>query len=468
MNRARLCTLGLVALLGLPASAQAATVTKSGSTLTYAADPGESNDVTISLAGDSYRVDEQGVSPGKGGITIANGGGCQVAAQATSATCPAAGVTLLDVEAGDELDTVRIQARTSSRLVGGDGSDTLIGGDAGDTLIGGPGADTMSGGGGIDVLDYSDRTNPLTITLDDKADDGEAGENDKDAPDIEIVNGGSGNDTITGSDVDNILNGNGGNDTLNGGAGDDALERGDADGKLEPGAGDDVLNGGPGNDSVSYTDATVPVFVSLDGQPGDGAGSENDNVGTDVENATGGIRGDVLIGNRGPNVLQGGAGNDRILGGGGEDTFDGGAGNDSFQARDGATDQLLCGPGKDGVIADAKDALRACEAVQRAPVALLAKKARVRGGVVRLPLACSPYTTEDCDGTLTLKFGKRTLGTRIISLSTGRSSGARVKLSKGARKLLRKRHKLRATAIVSVTDASGAVLRTSAKVQLSG
>jgi Ca2+-binding RTX toxin-like protein len=447
----------LLAVLALPLSASASTVTASGSVLSYVADPGEPNSVTVSLAGDTYTVSDQT------GVTIKNGGGCQVSG--SSATCPGAGVALIDVQAGDQNDSVKILAPTSSRLQGGDGNDVLTGGEGGDTLLGGPGADTMTGGAGIDVADYSDRSNPLTITLDGQPGDGEAGENDNDAPDIEIVNGGTGNDTITGSDVDNILNGNPGNDTLNGGAGDDALNRGDRD-KLDPGAGDDVLNGGPGNDSVSYTDATVPVFVSLDGKPGDGAGSENDNVGTDVENATGGRSGDVLIGNRSANVLQGGGGNDRLLGGGGADTLDGGSGNDAFQALDGSIDQLLCGPGDDGVIADAKDVPRACEAVQRGMVGLLAAKVKVRAGTARIPLRCSVFATDDCTGTITLKFGRQTLGSRSLDVTTGRLAGPKVKLSKRARKLLRKRHRLRATVVISIKDDAGTVTRSRPRLQL--
>lgn len=451
----------LLAVLALPLSASAATVTKSGSTLSYVAGPGESNDVTVSLAGDTYTVSEQG-----SGVTVTSGGGCQVTG--SSATCPAGGVGLLDIQLGDQSDSVKILARMSSRLAGGDGNDTLTGGEATDTLIGGPGADALTGGAGLDILDYTDRTAPLTVTLDGRADDGEAGENDNDAADIEIVNGGSGNDTITGSAEDNVLNGNGGNDTLNGAGGDDALNRGDADEPLDPGAGDDVLSGGPGNDSVSYAEATLPVFVSLDGQPGDGAGSENDNVAADVENATGGERGDVLIGNAAANVLQGGGGNDRLLGGGGEDTLDGGSGNDSLQARDGSVDQLLCSGGSDGVIVDAKDVLNRCELVQRSPVKVLVSKVRVRRGVARIPLSCSPYTTDDCGGTLTLKFGKKTLGKRSFAASTAHKAAPKVKLSKRARKLLRKRHRLRTTLIVSVKDSAGTVTRSTAKVQLTG
>jgi Ca2+-binding RTX toxin-like protein len=450
----------LLVALALPLSASAATVQKSGVAISYVAGAGETNSVTISLAGDRYTITDQT------GVTIVDGGGCQ--AGGSSASCPAAGVTRLDVQLGDQNDSAKILAATSSSLEGGDGNDTLSGGDGGARLVGGPGADTLTGGAGLDIADYSDRSNPLTITLDGQPGDGEAGENDNDASDIEIVNGGSGDDAITGSDADNVLNGNGGNDTLNGAGGDDALNRGDADGNLDAEAGDDVLSGGPGNDSVSYADATVPVFVSIDGQPGDGAGTENDNVGTDVENATGGSRGDVLIGNGSANVLQGGRGNDRLLGGGGRDTLDGESGNDALQARDGSVDQLLCGAGADGVIADGTDVPNQCEVVEKAPVRVRAKKARVRRGAARIPLSCSVYATDDCGGTVTLKLGKRTLGKRRFGVSTGRRSSPKVKLSGSARRLLHKRHKLRTTVVVTLKDDAGTVTRTTARLQLTG
>lgn len=358
MKTLRLLCFALLALALLPAAASAATITKTDATITYIADAQEINDVSISLAGDVYTVNEQGNAPGKGGITVKDGGGCQVATQGntTTATCPAAGVTLLDVETGDQGDTVRILAPTASRILGGDGIDSLTGGDgpdqifgevgtdtlnggggddqlsggadddtlnggAGndtlngddqndtlngddgdDTLKGGAGGDALNGGAGRDTADYSDRGNPLTITIDGQAGDGEQGENDNVGTDVENVNGGGGNDTITGSDADNTLNGNGGNDTLNGLGGADQLNGGDGDDVLNGGAGPDTLSGGNGTDRVSYEATTVPVRVTLDGRPGDGPAGENDNVGADVESVMGGSAADVLIGNAGGNL----------------------------------------------------------------------------------------------------------------------------------------------------------------------
>jgi Ca2+-binding RTX toxin-like protein len=48
-------------------------------------------------------------------------------------------------------------------VFGGPGDDDLTGGDAGDTFVGEPGADHMSGGPGTDFLDYSARTDSVTV-----------------------------------------------------------------------------------------------------------------------------------------------------------------------------------------------------------------------------------------------------------------------------------------------------------------
>ena len=263
-----------------------------------------------------------------------------------------------------------------------------------------------------------------------------------------------------------MLNGNGGNDTLNGAGGSDALNRGDGDGNQDAGAGDDVLNGGPGDDSVSYEEEKSSVRVTIDGIPGDGAAGENDNVGRDVENVTGSRFADALIGNSRPNVLQGGPGNDRLNGGGGDDTLDGGTGNDALQALGGGKDALLCGGGRDGVIADARDFLNACEIVERTLVQVLVTKTKAKRGVVRIPLRCSAYSTDGCNGTLTLKAGKTTLGTKAFGPTYGAKATVKVKLSKKGRKLLRKKRALNATAALSMKDATGQVTRMSRRVRL--
>jgi Ca2+-binding RTX toxin-like protein len=528
MTKTRLlaCAAGILVLA--PASASAATITATGATITYLADAQEINNVTISLAGDVYTVNEQGNSPGKGGITLKNGGGCQVSpgggagGQTTTATCAAAGITLLDVETGDQGDTVQILAPTASRLLGGDGIDSLTGGggndqisgdagtdtlaggagddalnggadddqlsggagndtlngdenndtlngDEGDDLLkGGPGGDAVNGGAGTDTVDYSDRGAALTVTLDGQPGDGEAGENDNDAADIEILKGGGGADSLSGSEAGNTIEGNGGNDSLSGLGGADRLAGGDGDDVLAGGAGPDTLEGGNGSDRVTYEGSAVPVRVTMDAQPDDGAAGENDNVQADVENATGGNANDILIGNLAANVLQGGPGNDRLFGGAGTDTLDGGDGDDAIQALDKTIDQVLCGNGVDGVIADTIDTLTACEAVDRAVVTLLTSKAKMRRGQVRLTFRCSAYATEGCSASMVLRYRSLVLARRgTFRLNSAGKSTLRVTLTKKGRNLLSKKRRLKASAaITAATDPSGGKIVTKKAVTL--
>ncbi len=81
-------------------------------------------------------------------------------------------------------------------LNGGADNDTLTGGAGDDTLDGGIGADSISGGMGIDTADYSSRVNPVSVTLDGVANDGEVGEGDNIPADVEVITGGSANDTL--------------------------------------------------------------------------------------------------------------------------------------------------------------------------------------------------------------------------------------------------------------------------------
>jgi Ca2+-binding RTX toxin-like protein len=255
---------------------------------------------------------------------------------------------------------------------GGTGDDTLNGGNGDDTLGGGGGADHMIGSNDFDFVDYSNfaGSNSLTITANNVADDGAAGEGDNVDPNVEGIIGGSGGDNITGSSGPNTLRGQGGTDTLNGAGGDDILQ-GDRCCSFFA----DVFIGGTGNDTVSYRDHFSPVFVDIDGVADDGLGpgTENDDVQTSVENVIGGSGGDTITGNNANNVLSGQSGNDHLIGGGGGDqltgggsfdTLDGEAGKDELNSRgDFSGDIDNCGTEADVVIADSFDTLNDCETV---------------------------------------------------------------------------------------------------------
>ena len=82
---------------------------------------------------------------------------------------------------------------------------------------------SVDGGDGIDTFSYSGRIEPVTVTLDDLANDGQGDHDDNIASTIENVDGGSGADTITGTSAANVLDGQGGGDVVTGAGGSDVL-----------------------------------------------------------------------------------------------------------------------------------------------------------------------------------------------------------------------------------------------------
>jgi Ca2+-binding RTX toxin-like protein len=439
-------------------TAHAAQLKLTGTTLLYLdTDPNARNVVTVKLStdGKNFTVTDTGRS-GRSTIPITSDGSCTVSRGTGS--CVAAGVTLVDVETGDQDDTVSQTAATPSRLVGGNGNDKLAGGPADDVLRGEAGADTLTGGGGRDTADYSDRTAPLNVSLDGAAGDGEAGENDNVGADVEAVNGGSGDDTLTGGDADNALNGGAGNDTLYGSGGSDQLDGGAGDDLLDGGIGADTLIGGDGGDRATYASSPAGVRVTLDGQPGDGAAGENDSV--DTENLTGSPGDDVLIGNSGANAIEGGAGTDRILGGAGADALDGGQGDDLIQSLDSENDVVACGEGTDGTLSDKADVRTDCEYIKYRALAATSTAVHVSRGAIRIPVRCSPATVAGCAGRVALKYGKRVLGTRTFHLTPGRRWVARITLTRRGRALVGSKRVIKAALVARDKDPSGVSMTT--------
>ncbi len=153
---------------------------------------------------------DDSLSGGAGPDTIDGGGG-------RDTLTGNAGNDVLD--GGDDADSISAGA----------GNDTLQGGGGRDTLRPGTGADDVRGGEGFDVASYSERTQPVTITLDDQPGDGETGEGDNVRADLEDLLGGAGNDVLTGSAADNVLAGGDGADRLEGATGIDTYAAGEGD-----------------------------------------------------------------------------------------------------------------------------------------------------------------------------------------------------------------------------------------------
>lgn len=129
---------------------------------------------------------------------------------------------------------------------GGAGNDVMFGAGGSDTFIMAmaDGNDSISGGTGVDLVDYSARTDALTIYMDAVVNtsavsksawtiavtsghySGATSEQDLIGADVENVVGGSKDDVITGNALDNTLDGGGGTNVLSGGAGADICVQG--------------------------------------------------------------------------------------------------------------------------------------------------------------------------------------------------------------------------------------------------
>jgi Ca2+-binding RTX toxin-like protein len=322
--------------------AHAGTATLSGDTLTFEAGPSEANRVFV-IRGDG------GMHVIDSAVAVTADGGC-TQENANEAFCAADDLTILeiDVVAGDEDDYVDLRGAgvfLSSQIDGDAGEDTLLSGLAfsGTVLDGGAGADFLSGEGDITV-DYSDRTNPVTVTVGDElANDGEAGEGDFVSTGVNQVYGGHAGDTLIAMNVSGVQA-----SYLNGGEGDDHLS-------ALPDGWTSIVDGGPGDDVMRSSGPDSTIF----------GGNGNDIL-------IGAHSGQALWGQNGDDTLRGQAANDLLRGGAGADTLNGGPakdlafgndGNDTFLARDGKRDYLDGGHGTDKARVDSFDRLTRIEEI---------------------------------------------------------------------------------------------------------
>lgn len=114
-----------------------------------------------------------------------------------------------------------------------------------------------------------------------------------------------------------------GDDLLFGGAGDDQLDGGIGDDRLEGGPGFDSYDGGPGTDTLTFRTGDGPAMVDLQSASVQQSGTFE--FVQEVENVTGSVFGDTLLGDDNDNLLVGGGGLDLLGGRLGDDILDGGA-----------------------------------------------------------------------------------------------------------------------------------------------
>jgi hypothetical protein len=180
--------------------------------------------------------------------------------------------------------------------------------------------------------------------------------------DEDIINGNGGNDTLVGGPGNDTIHADSGNDTINGGAGNDKLYGGTGNSYIFGGPGNDLEVGGSGHDLLGwgaygapeegepdpgsntfegtggdtvadFQYAKGPVNVSLDGVANDGEAGQSDNVEPSIPEVVGGEYNDTLTAGVPAVTLDGRGGSDTIYGGPGGDTLIGGEGNDTIYTK---------------------------------------------------------------------------------------------------------------------------------------
>ena len=120
----------------------------------------------------------------------------------------------------------------------------------------------IDGGDGLDTIVLKEGDG-FTIHLDGTLTDLGAYGGEVRFRNFENVTGSTGDDRIIGNELANVLDGQGGNDTLIGGAGNDRLDGGAGDDRINGGAGADILTGGAGADDFIYTDKADSGLATL-------------------------------------------------------------------------------------------------------------------------------------------------------------------------------------------------------------
>ena len=225
-------------------------------------------------------------------------------------------------------------------IYGYGGNDSIFGRAGDDFIVGGTGADALHGGPGSDTASYYTSTAGIMASLSDGVGVGGDAEGDTYAS-IENLEGSYYADALVGNDGFNSLGGAAGDDLLYGLGGDDYLNGGSGNDTLKGGGGADNLQGFLGIDTVSYYESPEGVIVLLSTNSGAFGDAEGDTF-EGIENVTGSIYADILLGDDGVNKLMGMDGADVLRGLDGSDTLDGGAG----------ADRMLGGPGGDTYYVD--------------------------------------------------------------------------------------------------------------------
>jgi Tol biopolymer transport system component len=91
---------------------------------------------------------------------------------------------------------------------------------------------------------------------------------------------------------------------------------------------------------------------------------------------------------------------------------------------------------------------------------------KVKRGVASVRVTCPAAAQGPCAGKLTLKAGRRTIGTKGFNIKPGKTANVRVRINRSGSKLLKRQRKLKVSAVAVARDARGASVRTAAKLTL--
>ena len=244
-------------------------------------------------------------------------------------------------------------ATVSLTVNGVDNNDIILGDGNDNVLSGGLGDDELYGGGGTDTASYASASGGVNVFLYDGGFGEAFGAAGYDQlHDIENLAGSAFHDGLYGNSLDNVVSGGDGHDDVRGGGGSDQIHAGAGDDLLYGNAGNDLLDGGAGIDRVAYySGATAGVTVDLNQQGlAQDTGQGMDTL-IGIENVSGTVFSDTLIGDDADNflwgspstvssgnvastnndTLVGGGGNDLLIAGIGNHVVDGGSGTDTFR-----------------------------------------------------------------------------------------------------------------------------------------
>jgi hypothetical protein len=88
---------------------------------------------------------------------------------------------------------------------------------------------------------------------------------------------------------------------------------------------------------------------------------------------------------------------------------------------------------------------------------------KVKRGVVTLSVVCPTETQGACIGKITLKSGKRTIGTKSFTAKPGTTAKVRVRINGAGRKLLKKRRKITVSVGAVASDGRNQLVKTPAR-----